>query len=434
MGPVLRGPGRPAAGRRPGATRRGRDRRRDRDHRRRRRNAARPRRARLSLPVPGVVAGRDAGCRDRALGRHRHRRRVRRGPCRRWRTHDDLRERRAPALLPVLGPGRPPRDVPHDRAEPGRHRAAHRARRRERPCRDRPGGRPVLLGLRRLLETHPPHGEPRFRGVPRRGGPRRRVPRRRGHPVRPVPRPGDRWRRCVAGLRHGRQRRSRGRRPTGGRGARWVDPSRGPGRWRRSVRLRPDLDHAGIHRGRCANRSSGADPRRPATLPRRRDRRGADTARRERARVLLVARWADDRDPRPASRRRCAGSRAGAPPRAAPGVSDERRPPAARGRDTGHRPPPVLHRQRDRGHPVRARSPRVRAVRVPGASLLRPVRPQSSLLGAGQQRDRAAAHRREQPRSRRRDPGRRQRPARGRHRLDRVLEPLAGPVSATIAA
>ena len=99
-------------------------------------------------------------------------------------THDDLQERRAPGLLPVLGTGQPPRDVPHERTEPGRHRAAHRARRRECPFRDRPGGRPVLLGLRRPLETHPPHGEYRLGGVPRRGGPRGRLPRKRGHSVR----------------------------------------------------------------------------------------------------------------------------------------------------------------------------------------------------------------------------------------------------------
>ena len=93
------------------------------------------------LPVPGLVARRDAGRRDRTIRRLRHRRRVRRRPGGRRRTDDDLQERRAPGLLPVLGPGQPPRDLPDERAEPGRHRAAHRAGRRERPL-PRSSGRP----------------------------------------------------------------------------------------------------------------------------------------------------------------------------------------------------------------------------------------------------------------------------------------------------
>ena len=55
-----------------------------------------------------------------------------------------------------------------------------------------------------------------------------------------------------------------GRRPTGGRGARWVDPSGGPGRWGRRILVRPDVDHPRLHRAKPGHGSSGADPVRAA--------------------------------------------------------------------------------------------------------------------------------------------------------------------------
>ena len=76
-----------------------------------------------------------------------------------------------------------------------------------------------------------------------------------------IPRPGDRRRRCVAGLRHRRERRSRGRRPAGGRGARWVEPPGDPGRWGRCILVRPDVDHPRLHRAETL----ATDP--PAPIP-----------------------------------------------------------------------------------------------------------------------------------------------------------------------